>query len=90
MGAANIGGAFTGGFPVTGGISRSVVNVSAGSRTGMASIVTAGLIVITLLFLTPIFYYLPHAMLAAIVLVAVFNMVDFGTAVSVWRYNRAC
>ena len=48
LGAANIGGAFTGGFPVTGGISRSVVNFSAGSRTGMASIVTAGLLVITL------------------------------------------
>ena len=89
LGAANIGAAFTGGFPVTGGISRSVVNFSAGSRTGMASIITAGLILITLLFLTPVFTYLPQAMLAAIVLVAIFNMVDFGTAVSVWRYNRA-
>jgi SulP family sulfate permease len=47
------------------------------------------LIVLTLLFLTPIFYYLPQAMLAAIVLVAIFNMVDFGTAMRVWRYNRA-
>ncbi|MFT5194922.1 MAG: SulP family sulfate permease [Cellvibrionaceae bacterium] len=89
LGMANLGAAFTGGFPVTGGISRSVVNFSAGARTGMASIVTAGLIVLTLLFLTPIFYYLPQAMLAAIVLVAIFNMVDFGTAMRVWRYNRA-
>ncbi len=88
LGLANVGAAFTGGFPVTGGISRSVVNFAAGSRSGMASIVTAGLVVLTALFLTPLFSHLPNTMLAAIILVAVANMVDFKTAVRVWRYNK--
>ncbi len=89
LGLANVGAAFTGGYPVTGGISRSVVNFAAGSRSGMASIITAGLVAVTVLFLTPLFSHLPNAMLAAIILVAVANMVDFKTAVRVWRYNRA-
>ncbi|MEM8860489.1 MAG: sulfate permease, partial [Chloroflexota bacterium] len=89
LGVANIGAAFTSGYPVAGGISRSVVNFSAGSRSGMASIITAALVVMTVLFLTPLFTHLPNAMLAAIILVAVANMVDFKTAVRVWRYNRA-
>ncbi|MEM7802250.1 MAG: sulfate permease [Chloroflexota bacterium] len=88
LGAANIGAAFTGGYPVTGGISRSVVNFSAGARTGMASIITALLITLTVLFLTPLFYFLPNAVLAAIILVAVFNMIDFRTLIGLWTYNK--
>ncbi|MEM9777265.1 MAG: SulP family inorganic anion transporter [Chloroflexota bacterium] len=83
LGLANIGAAFTGGYPVTGGISRSVVNFSAGSRSGMASIITAALVALTVLFLTPLFTHLPNAILAAIILVAVANMIDFKKAVRV-------
>ena len=89
LGLANVGAAFTGGYPVTGGISRSVVNFSAGSRSGMSSIITAILVALTVLFLTPLFTHLPNTMLAAIILVAIANMVDFKTAFRVWRYNRA-
>jgi SulP family sulfate permease len=73
LGAANIGATFTGGYPVTGGFSRSVVNFAAGANTGLASMITAGLIALTVIFLTTLFYYLPNAVLAAIIMVAVFG-----------------
>jgi SulP family sulfate permease len=88
LGAANLGATFTGGYPVTGGFSRSVVNFSAGANTGLASMVTAGLIALTVLFLTPLFYYLPNAVLAAIILVAVGNLFDFKAMRHIWHYNR--
>jgi sulfate permease, SulP family len=89
LGIANVGAAFTGGYPVTGGFSRSVVNFEAGARSGLASILTAVLIALTLLLLTPLFYYLPQAALAAIVVVAVAGLVDLTTVRRVWGYNRA-
>lgn len=88
LGAANLGAAITGGYPVTGGFSRSGVNFSAGARTGMASIITALLIAITVTFLTPSFYYLPNAVLSAIILVAVVNLVDLRAIRNIWRFNR--
>lgn len=89
LGAANLGAAFTGGYPVTGGFSRSVVNFTAGANTQLASILTAGLIALTVLLLTPVFYYLPQAVLAAIVIVAVAALVDTTTVREVWAYNKA-
>jgi SulP family sulfate permease len=89
LGAANFGATFTGGYPVTGGFSRSVVNFSAGANTGLASIITAGLIAFTVVFLTPLFYFLPQAVLAAIILVAVVGLIDVATLKHVWRYNKA-
>lgn len=89
LGIANIGATFTGGFPVTGGFSRSVVNFEGGAHTGLASMVTAVLIAITLLFFTPLFYYLPQAVLAAIILVAVVGLIDLKTFRHVWQYNKA-
>ncbi|MBZ0298586.1 MAG: STAS domain-containing protein, partial [Anaerolineae bacterium] len=89
LGAANIGAAFTGAFPVTGGFSRSVVNYSAGANTGLASLITAGLVALTVTFLMPVFYFLPQAVLAAIILVAVVNLFDFATLKQAWRYSRA-
>lgn len=89
LGAANIGAAFTGGFPVTGGLARSVVNFSAGANTGLASIITAGLVALTVMFLTGWFYYVPSAALAVIVLMAVFNLFDFATFRHTWAYSRA-
>jgi SulP family sulfate permease len=89
LGAANLTSAFSGGYPVTGGFSRSVVNFTAGAVTPLASVVTAVLIALTVLFLTLLFYFLPTATLAAVILVAVATLVDFGTAREAWRYNKA-
>lgn len=88
LGAANLGAAFTGGYPVNGGFSRSVVNFNAGANTGLASIITAVLIALTVIFLTPSFYFLPQAVLAAIIMVAVFGLIDLATLKHVWRYNK--
>jgi SulP family sulfate permease len=77
LGLANVGGAFLQSYPVTGGFSRTAVNDQAGAKTGMASIISAGLIILTLLFLTPLFYYLPNAILASVIMVAVFGLIDF-------------
>ncbi|MBE9140333.1 solute carrier family 26 protein [Nodosilinea sp. LEGE 07088] len=88
LGAANLGAAVTGGFPVTGGLSRSIVNFQAGANTGLASIITALLILLVVLFLTPLFYYLPQALLASTILVAVLGLLDWATLRLMWRYNK--
>ena len=89
LGAANIGASFTGGYPVTGGFSRSLVNFTAGAVTPFASVITAGLIALTVLLFTPLLYFLPKAALAAIIVVAVANLVDLKTLREAWVYNRA-
>jgi sulfate permease, SulP family len=89
LGAANLAAAFSSGYPVTGGFSRSSVNFSAGANSGLASIITAGLIALTVLLLTPFFYYLPNTVLAAIIIVAVIGLIDLRTLRHVWRYNKA-
>jgi SulP family sulfate permease len=89
LGAANLGAAFTGGYPVTGGLSRSAVNHAAGARTGLASMTTAGLVAVAVLLLTPLFYSLPSAVLASIIVVAVTNLFDFKTVRLVARYSKA-
>lgn len=88
LGAANLGAAFSGGFPVTGGLSRSVVNFDAGARTQMAGIFTAGGILLTTLLLTPALFHLPHATLAATIVVAVLSLVDWRVLGRTWRYSR--
>jgi SulP family sulfate permease len=89
LGAANFGATLLGGYPVTGGLSRSVVNFVAGANTGLASIITAGLIGLTVLFLTPLFYYLPNAILAAIIVVAVVSLFDWKTTRHIFAYSKA-
>jgi sulfate permease, SulP family len=89
LGVANLGAAFTGAYPVAGGIGRSVVNFSAGARTGLASIITAVLMAVTVLLLTPLFYYLPQAVLASIIVVAVIGLVDFKPLAHAWEYDRS-
>lgn len=89
LGAANLGAAFTGGYPVTGGISRSVVNFTAGANTGLASIITAGLITLTVLLFTPLFFYLPNVVLATVIIVAVLNLIDFATFRHAWAYDKS-
>jgi len=88
LGAANILGSFFSSFPVTGGFSRTAVNDQAGARTGLASIISAVLIILTLLFLTPLFYYLPKAILASIIMVAVFGLIDTAEAVHLWKHDK--
>ncbi|MEO1054137.1 MAG: solute carrier family 26 protein [Bacteroidota bacterium] len=88
LGVANIVGSLFKSFPTTGGFSRTAVNDQAGARTGMASIISAVLIILTLLFLTPLFYYLPKAILASIIMVAVFGLIDFKEAVHLWKADR--
>lgn len=88
LGLANIVGAFFKAFPVTGGFSRTAVNDQAGARTGLASIISAVLVVLTLLFLTDYFYYLPNAVLAAIIMVAVFGLIDYKEAIHLWHTDK--
>jgi len=89
LATANLGAAFTGGYPVSGGTSRSVVNFTAGAKTGLASIITGLLIALTVSFLTSLFYFLPRAALAAIVVVASLGLIDMTTLKYVWRYSKA-
>ncbi|MGJ8604723.1 MAG: SulP family inorganic anion transporter [Marivita sp.] len=88
LGAANIGAAFTGGYPVTGGFSRSVVNFDAGAETPAAGAFTAVGLAIAAVALTPLVYYLPTATLAATIVVAVLSLVDFSILKKTWVYSK--
>ena len=88
LGVANLGAAVTGGYPVTGGVSRSVVNSAAGANTGLASIVTGLLVAVTVMFLTPLFYFLPQACLAAVIITAVYTLIDVATLRRMWAYDK--
>ncbi|MFS8835863.1 sulfate permease [Synechococcus sp. WC101] len=87
LGVANLAAAVSGGYPVTGGISRSVVNAQAGANSGLASVVTGSLIALAVSWLMPLFTFLPQTTLAAIVLVAVLGLVDFHPLLQSWRYD---
>ncbi|WP_019953985.1 SulP family inorganic anion transporter [Yoonia vestfoldensis] len=89
LGAANIGASLTGGFPVTGGFSRSVVNFDAGAATPAAGAFTAVGLAIAAVALTPLIYFLPIATLAATIIVAVLSLVDFSILKRSWAYDRA-
>jgi SulP family sulfate permease len=89
LGAANFAGGLVHGYPVAGGLSRSAVNDQAGARSGLASLVTAGFVLLTLRFLTPLFYHLPNAVLAAILVAAVSSLVDLHEARRLWAISRA-
>ena len=89
LGAANVGAAFTGGFPVTGGFARSVVNFDAGAATPAAGAFTAAGLAVAALALTPLIHDLPRATLAATIIVAVLSLVDPGILTRTWRYARS-
>jgi len=89
LGAANLASGLGGGFPVTGGFSRSVVNFDAGAKTPMAGVFTALMIGLTALYLTPLFEYLPKAVLAATVIVAVLSLVDVAAIKRVWIFSKS-
>ncbi len=88
LGMANIGSALTGGFPVTGSISRSAVNFSAGANTPLASVITAALLALALVAPTGWLALLPLPTLAATIIVAVLGMLELSTLRTAWRYDR--
>ena len=88
LGASNLSAAFTGGFPVTGGFARSVVNFDAGAVSPAAGVYTAVGITLASLFLTPALYYLPQATLAATIIVAVLSLVDLALFRSTWGFSK--
>lgn len=89
LGTANIAGAFSGGYPVTGGFARSAVNFDAGAETPAAGAFTAIGIALATLFLTPLLYFLPIATLAATIIVAVLSLVDIGSIKQAWKYSKS-
>jgi SulP family sulfate permease len=89
LGLSNLGAGLSGGFPVTGGFSRSVVNFDAGARTPAAGIYTAVGLALAALFLTPWLFHLPQATLAATIMVAVLTLVDVGVFARTWHYAKA-
>lgn len=88
LGAANLVGSFFQSYPATGGFGRTAVNDQAGARTPLASLFAAGVVALTLLFLTPLFHHLPRAVLGAVVLVAVAGLIDIGELRFLWRVKR--
>lgn len=88
LGASNFIGSFFSSYPVTGGFSRTAVNDQAGAKTGIAAIVSSLLILLTLLFLTEYFYYLPNALLGSIIMVAVFGLIDFKVPKGLWKTDK--
>jgi len=88
QGLANIVGSFSQSFPVSGSFSRSAVNQGSGAKTGMSSVYTALFVLITLLFLTPLLYHLPQAVLAAIIIMAVIGLVNVQAVKHAWHANK--
>lgn len=89
LGAANLVASLFSGYAVTGGLSRTAVAYQAGARTQRAAVMTSALILLTLLLLTPLFHYLPKAVLSAIIVVAVGALLDYKEAVHLFRVKRA-
>lgn len=88
QGLANIVGGFTQAFPVSGSFSRSAVNFNAGAASGMSAVITAAFVLLTLLFLTPLLYHLPQAVLAAIIIMAVIGLINFDAVKHAWHTSR--
>ena len=89
LGASNVAAAVSGGYPVTGGFARSVVNFDAGAETPAAGAFTAIGILLAALLLTPLLFFLPKATLAATIIVAVLSLVDFSILKRTWVYSKA-
>ena len=88
QGLANLVGAMTQAFPVSGSFSRSAVNINAGAATGMSSVFTGAFVLLTLLFLTPLLYHLPQPVLAAVIIMAVVGLVNFDAVKHAWQASR--
>ncbi len=88
QGLANVASSLSNAFPVAGGFSRTAVNMNAGARTGLASVVTALVVLLALLFLTPLLYHLPQAVLAGIIMLAVMSLFNFAAMKHAWQAHR--
>lgn len=88
LGASNIVGSFFQSYPTTGGFSRTAVSDQAGAKTGLYALFAALVVGLTLLFFTPLFYYLPNAVLAAIIMVAVFGLIDLKMPRFLWKHKK--
>ena len=88
LGLSNIVGSIFKSYPSTGGFSRTAVNDQSGAKTGMSFIIAAGVVALTLLFLTPLFYYLPKAVLGGIIIVAVMGLINIKYPVKLWKYKK--
>ena len=88
IGAANAVAGLTGGYPINGSMSRSAVNFSAGGKTPLVSLLVAAFMALTALLLTPVLYSLPLSVLSALIIVACFNLLDFGSIWRTWTYSR--
>jgi SulP family sulfate permease len=88
QGMANIVGSLTQSYPASGSFSRSAVNLNAGARTGMSSVFTGLVVLITLLFLTPLLYHLPQSVLAAVIMMAVVGLVNFKAMRHAWEAHK--
>lgn len=88
LGLSNMVGSLFKAYPSTSSFSRSAINQESGAKTGMAALISVVMVVITLLFLTPLFYYLPQTVLAAIIIVAVFGLINFKEAIFLWKANQ--
>jgi len=89
LGFSNLAGSLFQGYPVTGGFSRTAVNAQAGAKTNLAALLTSVIIGVALLFLTPLFYFLPKAVLAAIIVTAVFGLIDLNEVVRLKKIKRS-
>ncbi|MET7028300.1 SulP family inorganic anion transporter [Sediminicola luteus] len=88
LGASNMVGSFFQSYPVTSSFSRSAINAESGAKTTIASLYSVLLVVVTLLFLTPLFYFLPNAALASIIMVSVFGLIDIPYPKSLWKHRK--
>ncbi len=88
QGLGNMIGALSSSYPTSGSFSRSAVNINAGALTGMSSVYTGIIVLITLLFLTPLLYHLPKAVLAAVIMTAVFGLINFKSVKHAWHASR--
>jgi SulP family sulfate permease len=88
LGTSNIVGSFFQAYPVTSSFSRSAIKAESGVRTNLSAVFAVILVVLTLLFLTPLFYYLPNAVLASIIMVSVFNLIDISYAKNLWMNRK--
>ena len=88
IGSGNIIGSFAQSYPSTASFSRSAIQDQGGAQSGIASLFSAGLVLLTLLFLTSLFYYLPIPILAAIIMVSIFGLIDFKYPHQLWKKNR--
>jgi SulP family sulfate permease len=89
QGLSNIVGSAFQSYPVSGSFSRSAVNIDAGALTGLSSVVTSLMVVITLILFTPFLYHLPQATLAAVIMMAVFGLVDLRAFLHIWAVHHA-